>query len=126
VESADVDAPKTVRLFSYGTLQQENVQLSTFGRRLEGAADAMIGYGLSMVEILDPAVIETSGARFHPIVRKSDDPADAAPGMVFEITEAELAAADRYEVGDYKRIAVRLKSGLEAWVYVAADDGEER
>ncbi len=26
----------TVLLFSYGTLQQENVQLSSFGRRLEG------------------------------------------------------------------------------------------
>ena len=28
--------------------------------------------------------------------------------------------ADRYEVADYKRIAVRLKSGIEAWVYVSA------
>ena len=32
----------------------------------------------------------------------------------------ELAAADTYEVSAYKRIAVRLKSGLEAFVYVAA------
>ena len=38
--------------------------------------------------------------------------------MVFEITEAELAGADAYEVSDYKRILVRLKSGVEAWVYV--------
>ena len=29
-----------VWLFSYGTLQQEDVQLATFGRRLEGRADA--------------------------------------------------------------------------------------
>jgi len=39
---------------------------------------------------------------------------------VFEITEDELASADRYEVADYKRIAVRLKSGTDAWVYVKA------
>jgi len=40
--------------------------------------------------------------------------------LVFRITTAELAAADTYEVSDYKRIAVRLKSGLEAFVYVGA------
>ena len=34
------------------------------------------------------------------------------------ITEAELIGADAYEVSDYKRILVRLKSGVEAWVYV--------
>ena len=32
----------------------------------------------------------------------------------------ELAAADTYEVSDYRRVAVRLKSGLEAFVYVGA------
>jgi hypothetical protein len=40
--------------------------------------------------------------------------------MVFEITAAELAAADRYEVADYKRVEVVLCSGLKAWVYVKA------
>jgi len=29
-------------------------------------------------------------------------------------------AADAYEVDDYVRIAVRLKSGTEAWIYVSA------
>lgn len=32
---------RTVLLFSYGTLQQDDVQLSSFGRLLEGQADAM-------------------------------------------------------------------------------------
>jgi hypothetical protein len=40
--------------------------------------------------------------------------------MVFEVTTAELAAADEYEVADYKRVSVRLKSGVQAWVYVRA------
>ena len=35
-------------------------------------------------------------------------------------SEEELAAADRYEVADYKRVAVTLASGLTAWVYVRA------
>ena len=41
-------------------------------------------------------------------------------GTVFEITAQELAAADKYEVSDYKRVSVTLKSGLQAWVYVRA------
>ena len=55
-------------LFSYGTLQQEDVQLATFGRRLAGAADALVGYRQSMVEIDDPEVVRTSGKTHHPIV----------------------------------------------------------
>jgi hypothetical protein len=45
---------------------------------------------------------------------------DHVPGMVFEVTAAELAAADAYEVADYKRVAARLASGATAWVYVKA------
>jgi hypothetical protein len=39
--------------------------------------------------------------------------------MVFRITPEELAAADSYEVSDYKRVSVVLTSGIEAWVYVS-------
>jgi hypothetical protein len=34
--------------------------------------------------------------------------------------EQELAAADEYEVDDYRRITVSLRSGDRAWVYVFA------
>jgi len=109
-----------VQLFSYGTLQQENVQMETFGRRLSGRPDALPGHRREMVRITDPDVIAASGADHHPIVLESGDPADEVVGTVFEITEAELAAADDYEVDDYKRVSVRLRSGMDAWVYVKA------
>ena len=109
-----------VRLFSYGTLQQAGVQQATFGRLLEGEPDALPSYRTTLVEITDPEVLATSGEAFHPIVTASPDPADEVAGTAFEITEAELAAADAYEVSDYKRVAVRLKSGRDAWVYVKA------
>ena len=109
-----------VWLFSYGTLQQEDVQLATFGRLLEGRADALPGYATVPLEITDPDVIATSGKKFHTMARPSGNPADEVSGAVFRITPAELAAADTYEVSDYKRISVRLKSGLEAFVYVGA------
>jgi gamma-glutamylcyclotransferase (GGCT)/AIG2-like uncharacterized protein YtfP len=111
---------RTVRLFSYGTLQQEGVQLASFGRRLEGRKDAMTGHKRSMIEITDPDVLAKSGERFHPIVVASENPADEVAGQLFDITPTELAAADAYEVADYMRILVRLKSGMDAWVYVKA------
>ncbi|HVE06424.1 MAG TPA: gamma-glutamylcyclotransferase family protein [Paraburkholderia sp.] len=111
---------RNVLLFSYGTLQLERVQLESFGRRLDGMDDAMPGYRQTMLEITDPEVLRTSGERFHPIVSHTGDAADEVQGKVFSISEAELAAADAYEVSDYRRIEVRLKSGKRAWVYVRA------
>ena len=109
----------TELLFSYGTLQHEGVQIAQFGRKLAGQVDALPGWRLQMVEITDPDVLAKSGERFHPIVtpgRKDD----RVPGMVFEITTEELAAADSYEVSDYKRVSAQLASGKTAWVYVKA------
>jgi len=34
-------------LFSYGTLQEESVQPATFGRRLQGSKDELVGFQLS-------------------------------------------------------------------------------
>ncbi len=39
------------KLFSYGTLQMENVQKETFGRTLKGTKDILVGYILSEVKI---------------------------------------------------------------------------
>lgn len=110
----------TERLFSYGTLRQRDVQLSTFGRELHGQPDAIVGYTVDYVTITDPRVILASGSDRHPILRRGDRSADAVEGTVFMISADELAAADDYEVDDYQRISVPLRSGHEAWVYVFA------
>lgn len=107
-------------LFSYGTLQDIAVQLLTFGRELKGRADSLPGYKQNWVEITDPAVQAASGKTYHPIVLESKELSDEIAGTVFEITEQELFAADEYEVADYRRVGVVLKSGLSAWVYVQA------
>jgi gamma-glutamylcyclotransferase (GGCT)/AIG2-like uncharacterized protein YtfP len=107
-------------LFSYGTLQQEAVQLSTFGRRLTGSQDELIAFEQSMTEIEDQQVVATSGRAHHPIVRFTGNASSRVAGTVFEITDAELAMADHYEVKAYKRVSARLASGKHAWVYVDA------
>lgn len=105
-------------LFSYGTLRQPEVQRVTFGRELDGRPDAIVGYDLEYVTITDPHVIATSGSDRHPILRPTDRSGAAVEGTVFSISAADLAAADEYEVDDYRRIAVPLRSGEQAWVYV--------
>ncbi|GEM_PF-76453 len=109
-----------VWLFSYGTLQDKAVQLAKFGRELTGQTDSMPGYRQDWVEITDAEVVATSGKSRHPIVFPSGNAEDSVSGMVFQISEKELAAADDYEVADYKRVEVTLTSGLTAWVYIRA------
>ncbi len=111
----------SVLLFSYGTLRQADVQRATFGRRLEGRPDSLAGFAVSPMAIADPHVIAVSGKAVHTIARPTGEPADRIHGLVFRVTAGELESADRYESGPIRRIAVRLASGAEAFVYVAAD-----
>ena len=108
-------------LFSYGTLQQENVQLSTFGRLLQGQRDELLGFELSSVKIEDSKVVSATGKTHYANAAFNGRDDSRVSGTVFEITDAELAAADSYEqLAAYKRIATKLASGKQAWVYVHA------
>ena len=110
----------TERLFSYGTLQQESVQIANFGRRLQGRSDVVTGWRLSTVEIRDPTVLAQSGLAVHKILVPGE-PSDEIDGVVFEISPRELGAADGYETDAYRRVKLKLKSGMEAWVYVSSN-----
>jgi len=112
--------PIRILLFSYGTLQDKAVQMANFGRRLSGRADSLPGFTLRPIKIEDASVVALSGKSQHTIAKRSQNAGDEVTGMVFEITAEELAAADRYEVAEYTRVEVTLKSGVKAWVYVGA------
>jgi gamma-glutamylcyclotransferase (GGCT)/AIG2-like uncharacterized protein YtfP len=106
-------------LFSYGTLQLESVQRSTFGRLLQGQRDELPGFEPSSAGIDDPQVEAAGGKAHHANVTFNGRNDSRVGGTVFEITDAELAAADRYEqLAAYKRITAMLVSGKRAWVYV--------
>ncbi|MGN7863376.1 gamma-glutamylcyclotransferase family protein [Chryseobacterium sp. 22458] len=105
-------------LFSYGTLQKEQVQLETFGRILQGEKDTLSGYRLTMLEITDPEVLRKSGQKFHPVLKFSGNVEDQIEGILFEVTDAEILQADEYEVDDYKRIETTFKSGKTGFIYV--------
>ena len=105
-------------LFSYGTLQLREVQLANYGRELVGEADALTGYRIEDLAIGSADVVSISGRTVHSIARRTGDSADRIEGIVFELSEAELAATDDYEVEPYRRIEVVLESGRTAWAYV--------
>ena len=109
-------------LFSYGTLQDEAVQLATFKRRLSGEPEMLEGYRTDQIRIEDEEVVAQSGLRYHLIISPSGNQEDIVTGMGFAITHAELLQADAYEADDYKRVEVRLKSGRQAWAYIRKDD----
>jgi gamma-glutamylcyclotransferase (GGCT)/AIG2-like uncharacterized protein YtfP len=105
-------------LFSYGTLQQEDVQLSTFGRKLQGQRDELFGFEQSLVRIEDPHVVATSGMTHYANVTFNGKNDSRVSGTVFELTDADLAAADQYEQpAGYKRMAAFLASGKQVWLY---------
>lgn len=110
------------KLFSYGTLQLQSVQLDTFNRLLEGHADTLSKYKLSNLKITDTEVIKSSAQNIHPIAQYSGNIDDKIEGMIYQITDKELANCDKYEVKEYKRIKAIFDSGIEAWVYVDAND----
>jgi hypothetical protein len=102
-------------------LQDEAVQILTFGRVLRGASDSLSGYALRMLQVGDATVVAKSGEAWHPIIECTGQPSDVVTGTVFELTQDDLLKADDYEVDDYRRVAVILASGTRAWAYVQAD-----
>ena len=113
-------------LFSYGTLQDEHVQLSLFGRTLVGRKDYLLGYEQALARVEDPEFTRTSGKTHHSILRAARSEAAQVGGTAFEVTDAELERADKYEPVEYKRVVARLASGGQAWVYVDAQIGSEQ
>jgi gamma-glutamylcyclotransferase (GGCT)/AIG2-like uncharacterized protein YtfP len=59
------------------------------------------------------------GKTHHANVRFNGNDDSRVPGMVFEITDAELASVDEYEVAFfYKPVTATLASGGQVWLYV--------
>ena len=109
---------ETEYLFSYGTLQQESVQLATFGRKLGGNPDTLLGYRLMMIEVKDREFVLASGSSHHRNLQLTGVISDTVSGTVFTLTKKELQQADEYEPEGYKRVLAQLGSGISAWIYL--------
>lgn len=108
-------------LFSYGTLQRDDVQLATFGRLLNSAPDELPQYRQETFTVTDPEFVRASGKADHAIARFTGNEVDSIAGRVLELTPEELLRSDSYEPVGYTRTAATLKSGKRAWVYAATE-----
>jgi len=114
-------------LFSYGTLQLDDIQRKTFGRSLSGWRDELPGFELSQIRIDDARVVAATGLTHYANVIPNGRNDSRVSGTAFEVTDAELAASDVYEEdAAYVRITVTLASGKEAWVYLHASGVPKR
>ncbi|MEM8999475.1 MAG: gamma-glutamylcyclotransferase family protein [Bacteroidota bacterium] len=95
-------------LFTYGTLQNRQVQQYVFGRILKGIPDHITGY-----KYLENAIYQR-----YPLVQRSNNMKHTVKGMVYELSKSDLLRCDVYETSAYKREKVILQSGTVAWVYI--------
>jgi gamma-glutamylcyclotransferase (GGCT)/AIG2-like uncharacterized protein YtfP len=95
-------------LFTYGTLQEKQVQQDVFGHLVEGHPDALLGF----------KKMENAVYGQYPLVMRTADAKDKVKGTVYKVTITDLEKADVYESNAYKREKFPLESGLEAWVYI--------
>jgi gamma-glutamylcyclotransferase (GGCT)/AIG2-like uncharacterized protein YtfP len=110
-------------LFTYGTLRLADVQLATFGRLVRGETDEALGCECVIVAIDDPQVMADTGRGEHRNLRFNGSKESRLGGTVLELSDAELAEADKYEkLSHYKRREVQLASGRTAWAYVYSPD----
>ena len=105
-------------LFSYGTLQELEVQLAIFGRGLQGEPDALAGYRATVTPTSDEKFVAATGRTHNRTLEFTGEASDFVAGTLFVVTRAELDKADRYEPHDYERRSVELRSGRHAWVYL--------
>jgi gamma-glutamylcyclotransferase (GGCT)/AIG2-like uncharacterized protein YtfP len=74
-----------------------------------------------LVPIDDEQVIAAIGRTHHANVTFTGSKASRVSGAVFDVSDGELDAADRFEQPfNYKRISVWLASGKQACAYVSS------
>jgi gamma-glutamylcyclotransferase (GGCT)/AIG2-like uncharacterized protein YtfP len=105
-----------IKLFTYGSLQHEDVQENLFGRTLKGTPEKLIGYVLKRIQIE-----EEFGIVHYPVIVETKKDTDFIDGIVYEVTEKELNQTDLYEGMHYKRVEVHLHSDQKAWAYSLAN-----
>lgn len=102
-------------LFSYGTLREHDTQREVFGKIVEGVPDQLVRFDLSDVKVRDEQ------GPHYPNLTYSGRSDSRVNGLVFDVSEADLVAADTYlNQAGYRRQPEKLASGRMAWVYLNA------
>ena len=95
------------KIFTYGTLQDHEIQLQCVGRTLgTGSPDTLRGYTMAKIKGIHRS--------YNIIQPRSGSTVD---GVVYEVTAEELAKIDTYEGDAYMRVSATLMSNTRVWIY---------
>ena len=95
------------KLFTYGTLQDPDVQMQLLGRTLgDGSPDTLRGYAMGKLK-----GVHTTYNMIYPQTGAT------VQGMVYEVSKDELEKLDQYESEAYLRVSATLMSNTRAWIY---------
>jgi gamma-glutamylcyclotransferase (GGCT)/AIG2-like uncharacterized protein YtfP len=95
-----------MKVFTYGSLLNNNNRLLVLGREVDGTKDILIGY----------EKIPHSKFYVYPTIKENKN--SLVEGMVFDVSEEDMKNLDRYETHLYRRLEVILQSGVKALAYI--------
>ncbi|WP_435220540.1 gamma-glutamylcyclotransferase family protein [Streptomyces sp. Tue6028] len=110
--------PGRVAVFAYGALQSPSVQTILFGRELQGVQDSVPGLVLTVIELADPELVMASGTSRHPMAVLGATSGASIRGTLYWLSAEDLDLLDQRSDARLHRVAMELKSGSAAWVYV--------
>lgn len=97
--------PIMTNIFVYGTLLDDSLRKRILGKEIKGKADILEDY------VLDTHSVLTS---YPIIVRQSKG---SVSGKYFDVDMEDIKKLDSYESEFYKKIEVKLKSGVDSLTY---------
>ncbi len=97
-----------VKIFSYGTLWQTNVQMNTFGVTFSVDNDLDYISGWDIIRIKMYGEIHSVAVEGESIIM----------GAIVNIPDNLLDKVDEYEGKEYKRISIKTLTGTDCQMYV--------
>ena len=100
-----------IKLFSYGTLCQKDVQLSEFGQEfyVEPHLDYIVGWDIIQVKMY---------GEYCKVAIPNPESTSAIFGAIVHIPEEMIPMVDKYEGLEYKKVNIKTLSDVDCIMYV--------
>jgi len=94
------------KIFTYGSLLDDDVREKVLGRVIDGKSTVLLGY----------EKIPHSHFYIYPTIIKNTS--KKVEGKIFDVSALDLERLDRYETQLYKKIPVTVSTGEKALTYI--------
>ena len=100
-----------IKIFSYGTLCEKDVQLREFGQEfyVEPHLDYITGWDIIKVKMY---------GEYHKVAIPNGSSSSTIMGAIIHIPEEMVPMVDEYEGLEYKKVNIKTLSDLDCIMYV--------